>query len=45
MYTGNPSKETTSLCSVNGKIVKVSASPRKVAMQSVDVASYQLEVH
>ena len=41
----NPSKDTTSLHFANGKTVELSTSPRKVAMQSMDVASYQLEVH
>ena len=41
----DPSKETTSLHSANGKTVEISTSPRKVAMQSADVTSCQLEVH
>jgi len=41
----NLSKETTPLHSVNTKTVGLSTSPRKVAMQSMDVTSCQLEVH
>ena len=41
----NPSEDITSLHSVNGKTVGLSTSPRKVAMQSADVAACQLEVH
>ena len=41
----NPNKETTSLHSANRKTIGLSTSPRKVAMQSMDVTSCQLEVH
>jgi len=41
----NPSKEATLLRYTNGKTEGISTSPTKVAMQSMDAASCELEVH